>query len=268
LRLESVGRDRDELVIDALASGLAQQVLDHPLAFVVLALAEVVVPDPALRVCEVDGRPVPVGEGAPHPVVAVERDRVLDSHGLRGLADVLDLALERELGRMDADDDEPEVVVSRGPRAHEGQRAEPVDAGVRPEIDENDPPTQLRRSERRRIQPAGRLVETREVTLDGQRGRARMAARAEEAHVPRPPAWRTASAKACSCGRLCPMPPAIVRCEYARENFVAQALAAGWCATGITLVEERSPGTRSRFRPTQRATPARVPSGPAVGGMR
>ena len=37
--------------------------------------------------------------------------------------------------------------------------------------------------ERRRIQPAGRPVETREVTLDGQRGRARMAARAEEAHV-------------------------------------------------------------------------------------
>jgi hypothetical protein len=32
--------DRDELVIDALTRGRAQQVLDHPLAFVVLALAE------------------------------------------------------------------------------------------------------------------------------------------------------------------------------------------------------------------------------------
>jgi hypothetical protein len=80
---------------------------------------KLVVPDPALRVCEVDGRPIPVGEGAPHPVVAVERDRVLDSHRLHGLADVLDLALERELGRMDADDDEPEVAVFRGPRAPE-----------------------------------------------------------------------------------------------------------------------------------------------------
>jgi hypothetical protein len=205
LRLESVRRDRDELVIDVLASGLAQQVLDHPLAFVVLALAEVVVADPALRVCEVDGRPIPVGEGAPHPIVAVERDRVPDSHGLCGLADVLDLALERELGRMDTDDDEPQVAVFRGPRAHEGQRAEPVDAGVRPKLDENDPPTQLRRSERRRIQPARRPVETREVTLDGQRGRARMAARAEEAHVPRPPPWRTAPGA--FCGRLCSMPP-------------------------------------------------------------
>jgi hypothetical protein len=148
-------------VIDALASGLAQQMLDHPLAVVVLALAEVVVSDLALRVCEVDGRPVTVGEGAPHPVVAIERDRVLDSHGLRGLADVLDLPLERKLGRMDADDDKPEVAVFRGPRAHEGQRAEPVDAGVRPEIDEDDPPTQLRGSKRRRIQPVGRPAETR-----------------------------------------------------------------------------------------------------------
>ena len=43
---------RGRLVIDALARGLAQQVLDHPLALVVLALAEVVVADPALRVCE------------------------------------------------------------------------------------------------------------------------------------------------------------------------------------------------------------------------
>jgi hypothetical protein len=43
------------------------QVLDHPPAVVVLPLAEVVVPDPAVRVCEVDGRPVPVGEGGHTP---------------------------------------------------------------------------------------------------------------------------------------------------------------------------------------------------------
>ena len=161
-------------------AGLAQQVLDHPLAVVVVALAEVVVPDPALRVCEVDGRPVPVGEGAPDPVVAVEGDRVLDPHGLRGLADVFGLALERKLRRVDADDDQASIAVLLRPGANVGQRAEPVDAGVRPEIDENDPPTQLRRSERRGIQPAGRPVEAREVTLDGQGGRTRMAARAEE----------------------------------------------------------------------------------------
>jgi hypothetical protein len=80
-----------------------------PIPCVVHALAEVVVPDPPLRVCDVEGRPVPVGEGGPYPVVALERDQALDSHGPSGLADVLNLALEPELGRLDADDDEPEA---------------------------------------------------------------------------------------------------------------------------------------------------------------
>ena len=41
------------------------------------------------------------------------------------------------------------------------------------------------------------------------------------------------------------MPPTIVRCEYARENFMAQALAAGWCATGITFVGAEDDGVIS-----------------------
>ena len=41
------------------------------------------------------------------------------------------------------------------------------------------------------------------------------------------------------------MPPAIIRCEYGRENFVAQALAAGWCATGITFVGAEDNGVIS-----------------------
>jgi hypothetical protein len=32
------------------------------------------------------------------------------------------------------------------------------------------------------------------------------------------------------------MSPTIIWCEYAHETFVAQALAVGWCATGITFV--------------------------------
>jgi hypothetical protein len=40
------------------------------------------------------------------------------------------------------------------------------------------------------------------------------------------------------------MPPAIIRCEYGRENFVAQALAAE-CATGITFVGAEDNGVIS-----------------------
>jgi hypothetical protein len=64
------------------------------------------------------------------------------------------------------------------------------------------------------------------------------------------------------------MPPAIIRCEYASKNFVAQALAAGWCATGITLVDERSPGTRSRFSPHPTSDAGEGSLRTTVGGMR
>lgn len=182
LRLQTLRGCGDELFVDALASGLAQQVLDHPFAVVVLTLAEVVVPDPALCICEVDGRPVSVAERAPDPVVTVESDRVLDPHGLRGLADVFDVALERELRRVDADDDQTSIAVLLGPRANEGQRAEPVDAGVRPEVNENDLSSQTPPRERGRVQPAGCPFETGQATLDGEHCRARVPARTEEAH--------------------------------------------------------------------------------------
>ncbi len=54
--------------------GLAQQLLDDPLAFLVSALAELMVPDAPLRVGDVDRGPVPVGERVPDCVVAVDRD--------------------------------------------------------------------------------------------------------------------------------------------------------------------------------------------------
>src|SRR5947199_2441691 len=126
----------------------------------VLAVAEVVVPYPGFWISEVGGGPVAVAEGSRGRVVAVEWDRVLARHGLRGLADVFDVALERELRRVDADDDQASIAVLLGPRANEGQRAEPVDAGVRPEVNENDLSSQTPRSERGRVQPAGCPFET------------------------------------------------------------------------------------------------------------
>jgi hypothetical protein len=41
------------------------------------------------------------------------------------------------------------------------------------------------------------------------------------------------------------MPPRSSGCEYGRENFVAQALGAGWCATGITFVGAEDNGVIS-----------------------
>ena len=70
---------------------------------VVLAFAEMVVADAALRVDEVVRRPVLVVEGAPDRVVVVDRDRIVDSKSCVGLRDVVDVLLEGELRRVHAD---------------------------------------------------------------------------------------------------------------------------------------------------------------------
>src|SRR5207237_508279 len=117
LSLETVGSDGHQAVTDAVASALAQQPLDDPFALFVLALAELVVPDSSLRVGEVRGRPVPVCEGLPDRVAAVERDRILDAHVLRRPADVVDVLFEWELRRVNADHDQPLVLILPGPGA-------------------------------------------------------------------------------------------------------------------------------------------------------
>ena len=62
------------------------------------------------------------------------------------------------------------------------KRAEPVDARVRPEVNENDLSSQTPRSERGRAQPASCPFETGQTTLDGEQGRARVPARTKDAH--------------------------------------------------------------------------------------
>src|SRR3712207_3368024 len=53
----------------------------------------------------------------------------------------------------------------RGPGADVGQRAQPVDAGVGPEVDEDDPAPQPLGREGFGIQPAGRPRERRQLAL-------------------------------------------------------------------------------------------------------
>jgi len=77
LRLHAEPFDGDELALDP------EQPLDNALRLLVTPLAEMIVADDAVRVDEVERRPVVVGEGAPDLVVVVERDRVVDRSFLR-----------------------------------------------------------------------------------------------------------------------------------------------------------------------------------------
>jgi hypothetical protein len=97
-------------------------------------------PDTPVAIDEVDGRPVVVLERPPDGEVVVDHDRVADAQFGGGAAHVVEVVLEPELGRVHADDDEPMVAIPVLPRRKVRQRAQPVHARVRPEIDEDDAP--------------------------------------------------------------------------------------------------------------------------------
>ena len=82
-------------------------------------------------------RPVVVRVRLPGPVTVVEGDWIADGETFDGCTDVAKIVLECELGRVDAQDDEALRAVARIPRLQVRKRAQAVDAGVRPEVDEH-----------------------------------------------------------------------------------------------------------------------------------
>ena len=95
--------------------------------------------DSALGVDEVEGGPVVIVERLPHGVVVVDGDGIADVHRLEGDPHPVEVFLEVELGCLHADDGQPVVRVLVGPGPHEGKGANPVDAGVGTEADQDDP---------------------------------------------------------------------------------------------------------------------------------
>ncbi len=129
------------------------------------------VADAALRVDEIMRRPVLIEEGAPDRVIAVDRDRIADLEVGDGGAHVLAALLEREFGRVHADHDQPLVAVFLSPGAHVRDRAQAVDAGIGPEIDQHDLALEPFHGQWRRVEPFHRAVERRrrQRPLDRQR---------------------------------------------------------------------------------------------------
>jgi hypothetical protein len=126
-----------------------------------------------LCVDEIEGRPIVVAEAAPDRIVVVDRDRIRQLHHLHGTTNVVGVVLERELGRVHADDDEPLIPVFLGPGAHIGNRAQPVDAGVSPEIDEHDLAAQARGGQRLGVEPRGGATQRTQLAFDGRTNRGR-----------------------------------------------------------------------------------------------
>ena len=100
------------------------------------------VADAPLRVGEIDRRPIVVVERAPHAVVVVLGDRPVDAEPPERLAHVVEVVLEGNSGVWAPMTTRPSSYF-RCPRAHVGQRAQPVDAGVRPEVTDDPRPAAL-----------------------------------------------------------------------------------------------------------------------------
>src|ERR1700716_239864 len=118
-----------------------------------------------LRIDEIQRRPILILKGAPYDMVVVDRDRVIDPHVFHGPANVVYVFFECELRCVDADHHQSLILVFLVPGADIGKCAQPVDAGVGPEIDEDDFSPESRRRQGRRIEPLVRALKRCQLGL-------------------------------------------------------------------------------------------------------
>ena len=152
-------------------AGLGEEAPDRVLRLGVGPLAEVHEPHPTLGVDQVVGRPVLVVVRVPGRGVVVLHHGIGEAEVADRLLHVRGLLLERELGRVDADHGEPVLVVLLVPGLDVGQRADAVDAGVGPEVDEHDLPPELVEAQRLvagGVEPVLGAGEVRRLEVHGQ----------------------------------------------------------------------------------------------------
>src|SRR3984893_4389827 len=158
--------DLDGIVAHAGIAGLTQQLLNDGFRALVLAFAELVMTDLAVGIDDIQGGPIVVAECVPYPVVAVDRDGVLDTKHLERRTNVFDVLLEPELGSVHADHHQSLILVLLGPCTNVRFCTLPVDAGVSPEVDDEDLPAQGFRRQWLRIEPGGGAGERGQGALD------------------------------------------------------------------------------------------------------
>src|ERR1700730_9126049 len=125
-------------------------------------LAEMVMADAPFRIDEIGSWPIFVTERLPDRAIIVDGDRIVDFQTSDGLAHIADIPLEREFGRMYADDNETVIPVFLSPGPDIRQRVQAIETIERPEIDQHHLAAQSLRRQRRRIQPFGTAGKARQ----------------------------------------------------------------------------------------------------------
>src|SRR4051812_14792980 len=172
-------------------------------------------PDPPLRVHEVERGPSLVAEGTPDREVVVHRDWIVHAHLHEGGAYLLDLVLERELRRVCADQHQPVVPVLLGPGADIGEGAQPVDAREGAELDDDDLPPEPRRRQGLRVEPSGGAAEVRQRAFDGQLSRRGQRSDLKVA--------RSSSERICGCSQAAKWPPSSTSLKWMSLRYACSA---------------------------------------------
>src|SRR5271154_3358700 len=126
--------------------------------------------DVPFAIDKVDGRPVMVLERPPDRELVVEDHRVADAQLACRALHVFHVVLEPELRRVRANDHEPTFAVALLPGPDVRQGPQPVDARVRPEVDEHDALAQSLGREPLGVDPNVRSLNGRQSALGWMQG--------------------------------------------------------------------------------------------------
>src|SRR6476661_10704323 len=107
------------------------------------SLSKMLVTDLAVHIEEVVRGPVFIIERAPNLVFVVYRDGIQDAQVTNSLLHIGKIFFERKLRSVYAHDNQSALPVLLSPGSQIRDRAEAIDAGIRPEVDQHDFPTQL-----------------------------------------------------------------------------------------------------------------------------
>ena len=114
---------------------LTQQLADGLFRFCVRSLTDMGKADGALLVQDEPGWPCINAIGVPGSKVIVERDGIRDLEISNCLFHIRRIVLKGEFGRVDADDDQPLVVIPGIPTLQIWDRVPAIDAIERPKVD-------------------------------------------------------------------------------------------------------------------------------------
>ena len=137
-----------------MCTGFQQQLTDQVLRPVVISFSKMMPAYVTLRIDKVVCRPVLIIERLPDGVVVIQSHReILDPEVTHGALHIASFSFECKFRSVNPENDQAVILISFVPVRYVWQRAQTVDAGISPEVDQDDLASQGLWRERCGIQP-------------------------------------------------------------------------------------------------------------------